>query len=122
MNTTFITTHFPELSDEARAVLEQKFAPVARLLKGEEALLTIEVEHAPAEGRSNTPCRLVANLAAHGRVYHAEAVKPTPESAADRVRSELEAEIGGHAGAGAISRSAAERRSSGCCASGTRRV
>jgi ribosome-associated translation inhibitor RaiA len=37
--------------------------------------------------------RVVANLAIHDAVFHAEAVKPSPESAADRVRNSLEAEI-----------------------------
>ena len=77
------------------ALIEEKLIAPLRLLgeKGETALLEIEIEEAPPEGRSSEPCRLVARLAVEGKVFHAEAVKPTPESAADRVRSELEAEI-----------------------------
>lgn len=84
-----------QLSPETEAMLEEKLAAPLRLLgeKSENALLEIEIEEAPAEGRSSEPCRLVARLIVDGKVYHAEAVKPTPESAADRVRSELEAEI-----------------------------
>lgn len=83
------------LSPETEALLEEKLAAPLRLLGNESdrALLEIEIEEAPAEGRSSEPCRLVARLIIDGDVFHAEAVKPTPESAADRVRSELEAEI-----------------------------
>lgn len=84
-----------QLSPATETLLEEKLAAPLRLL-GEEsdrALLEIEIEEAPAEGRSSEPCRVVARLIIDGKVFHAEAVKPTPESAADKVRSELEAEI-----------------------------
>lgn len=83
------------LSPESEALIKEKLAAPIRLLgeEGTDALLEIEIEHAPAEGRSADPCRLVARLSVQGKVFHAEAVKPTPESAADRVRNELEAEI-----------------------------
>ncbi len=83
------------LTPETEALIEEKLAAPLRLLggKGDGALLEIEVEQAPPEGRSSEPCRLVARLTIDGNVYHAEAVKPSPESAADRVRSELESEI-----------------------------
>ena len=94
MNITIKATKY-QLSPATEALLEEKLAAPLRLLgeKAEEALLEIEIEDAPAEGRSSTPTRLVARLIVGGNVFHAEAVKPTPESAADRVRSELEAEI-----------------------------
>lgn len=94
MNITINATKF-QLSPEAEELVRERLAAALKLLGGESgtALLEIEVEEAPAEGRSSTPCRLIARLTAGGRVYHAEAVKPTPESAADRVRAELEAEI-----------------------------
>lgn len=84
-----------KLSPRAEAMVEEKLAAPLRLLgrQGDKALLEIEVEQAPAEGRSSEPFRLVARLIVEGKVFHAEAVKPTPESAADKVRSELEAEI-----------------------------
>ncbi|MSU74290.1 hypothetical protein EXS57_00750 [Candidatus Kaiserbacteria bacterium] len=84
-----------QLSPATEALLEEKLAAPLRLLgnDGDRALLEIEIEEAPPEGRSSEPCRLVARLIVNGDVFHAEAVKPTPESAADRVRSELEAEI-----------------------------
>lgn len=94
MNITIKATKY-RLSPETEAIIEKKLAAPLRLL-GEESdrtLLEIEVEEAPPEGRSSEPCRLVARLTVNGDVFHAEAVKPTPESAADRVRSELEAEI-----------------------------
>jgi hypothetical protein len=80
---------------ETESLIKEKLAAPLRLLgeKGETALLEIEIEQAPAEGRSSEPVRLVARLAVDGNVYHAEAVKPSPESAADRVRSELESAI-----------------------------
>ncbi|MFA5942558.1 MAG: HPF/RaiA family ribosome-associated protein [Candidatus Paceibacterota bacterium] len=88
------------LTPENEAIIEEKLVAPLRLLgekyekaDDDEMLLDIDVEQAPPEGRSSTPCRLVANLRAGGRTYHAEAVKPSPESAADRVRSTLEAEI-----------------------------
>lgn len=84
-----------KLSQETEALIEKKLIAPLRLL-GEDrdrALLEIEIEEAPPEGRSSEPYRLVARLTLNGNVYHAEAVKPTPESAADKVRSELEAEI-----------------------------
>lgn len=85
------------LAPETEALIEEKLAAPLRLLgeKGDTALLEIELQEAPPEGRSSEPCRLIARLIVEGKgdVYHAEAVKPTPESAADRVRSELEAEI-----------------------------
>ena len=94
MNTTIKATRY-ELSPETEAILEEKLAAPLRLLgqEGDGALLEIEIEHAPPEGRSSEPCRLVARLVVGGQVFHAEEVKPSPESAADRVRSELEAEI-----------------------------
>ena len=80
---------------EDEALIEKKLAAPLRLLgdDSETALLEIEVEHAPPEGRSSEPYRLVANITVGGKVFHAEAVKPSPESAADTVRRELEAEI-----------------------------
>ena len=83
------------LTPESEALVEEKLAAPLRLLgtEGDGALLEIEIEHAPPEGRSSEPTRISANLTALGKVFHAEAVKPSPESAADRVRSELEAEI-----------------------------
>ncbi len=84
-----------KLSPGDAALVERKLVAPLRLLGGEDetALLEVEVEEAPPEGRSSTPYRLVARLMKDGKVYHAEAVKPSPESAADRVRSTLEAEI-----------------------------
>jgi len=94
MNITIKATKY-ELTPSTEALLEEKLAAPLRLLgeEGDRALLEIEIENAPAEGRSSEPCRLVARLIIDNKVYHAEAVKPTPESAADKVRSELEAEI-----------------------------
>ena len=94
MNITIKAAKYP-LTPETEALLEEKLAAPLRLLgeKGDSALLEIEVEEAPPEGRSSEPCRLVARLAIDGKVFYAEAVKPTPEIAADRVRDDLEAEI-----------------------------
>jgi len=84
-----------KLPKTTEAIIEEKLAAPLRLLgeKGDKALLEIDVEQAPPQGRSSEPFRLVARLTVEGKVFHAEAVKPTPETAADRVRSELEAEI-----------------------------
>ncbi|MDD3531178.1 MAG: hypothetical protein PHV99_01105 [Candidatus Pacebacteria bacterium] len=94
MNITIKATKY-QLSPQTERLLEEKLAAPLRLLgeEGERALLEIELEEAPPEGRSSEPTRLVARLVVNDRVYHAEAVKPSAESAADRVRSELEAEI-----------------------------
>lgn len=95
MNITIRATKY-QLSPEDEALIEEKLAAPLRLLgeASDTALLEIEIEQAPPEGRSSEPCRLVANLIVEGgKVFHAEAVKPSPESAADRVRDELEAEI-----------------------------
>jgi len=94
MNITVRATKYA-LSPETEAILEKKLVAPLRLLgeKSDNALLEVEIEEAPPEGRSAEPCRLVARLVTEGNVYHAEAVKPSPESAADKVRSELEAEI-----------------------------
>lgn len=94
MNITINATKY-KLTPETEALIEKKLVAPLRLLgeEGDGALLEIEVEQAPPEGRSSEPCRLVARLTVDGNVYHAKAVKPNPESAADRVRSELEAEI-----------------------------
>ena len=94
MNITIRAPRY-ELSPESEARVKEKLAAPLRLLgkESERALLEIEIEHAPPEGRSSEPCRLVARIIIDGDVFHAEAVKPSPESAADRVRSELEAEI-----------------------------
>ena len=83
------------LTPETETLIEEKLLAPLRLLgeKADEALLDIEIEQAPPEGRSSEPVRLIATLTLGRRVYHAEAVKPNPESAADRVRAELEAEI-----------------------------
>lgn len=84
-----------QLTPASEALIEEKLSAPLRLLgeKGDMAMLEVEISEAPPEGRSSKPCRMVANLIVEGKVFHAEAVKPTPESAADRVRSELEAEI-----------------------------
>lgn len=94
MNITIKATKY-RLTPETEALIEEKLAAPLRLLgdKSENALLEIEIEQAPPEGRSSEPCRLVARLIVEGRVFRAETVKPTPEIAADKVRSELEAEI-----------------------------
>ncbi|MDP2665052.1 MAG: HPF/RaiA family ribosome-associated protein [bacterium] len=94
MNITIKATKY-QLRPETEALIEKKLAAPLRLLgeEGDRALLEIEIEEAPPEGRSSEPCKIVARLTINDKVYHAEAVKPTPESAADKVRSELEAEI-----------------------------
>ena len=94
MNITIKATKY-QLRPETEALIEEKLAAPLRLLgeEGDQALLEIEVQEAPPEGRSSEPCRLVARLVINDIVYHAEAVKPNPESAADKVRSQLEAEI-----------------------------
>jgi ribosome-associated translation inhibitor RaiA len=94
MNITVRASKFT-LDSATEALIEEKLTAPLRLLgeKGEQAFLEIEVEQAPAEGRSSEPFRLVARLTVDNKVFHAEAVKPSPESAADRVRSELEQEI-----------------------------
>jgi hypothetical protein len=84
------------LTPEDEAIIEEKLVAPLRLVgekDDDETLLEIDIEHAPPEGRSSEPCRLVANFTVGGKVFHAEAVKPSPASAADRVRSELEAEV-----------------------------
>ena len=90
-----INTTKYKLSPEDEAIIEKKLVAPMRLLGSDTdtALLEIEIEQAPPEGRSSEPFRIVARLKREGQIFHAEAVKPSPESAADRVRSELEAEI-----------------------------
>lgn len=90
-----ITARKFDLNPETEASVREKLSAPFRLLgdDSERALLEIEVEEAPPEGRSSTPCKLVAVLSLDDEVFHAEAVKPNPESAADRVRSELESAI-----------------------------
>jgi len=94
MHITIKATKY-QLTSATEALIEEKLVAPLRLLgeEGDNALLEVEVESAPPEGRSSEPCRMVARLIVNDTVYHAEAVKPTPESAADKVRSELEAEI-----------------------------
>ena len=94
MNITIKTTKH-EFTPEYEALIEKKLTAPLRLLgeEGDTALLEIEIDQAPPEGRSSEPYRLVANLSVNGKVFHAEAVKPSPEIAADTVRRELEAEI-----------------------------
>ena len=94
MNITIRATKY-HLTPETERMLEEKLAAPLRLLgeEGDNALLEIEVENAPPEGRSSEPCRVVSRLIILDNVFRAYAVKPTAESAADRVRSELEAEI-----------------------------
>lgn len=84
------------LSPEDEASIEEKLVAPLRLVgekDDDETLLEIDVEQSPPHGRSATPCRLVANFTVGGTVFHAEAIKPTPESAADTVRGELEASV-----------------------------
>ena len=94
MNITIKATKY-RLAPATEASIKERLAAPLRLLgdKSETALLEIEIKQAPPEGRSSEPVRLEARLTVEGEVFYAEAVKPTPESAADRVRSELEAEI-----------------------------
>lgn len=94
MHITIKATKY-QLSSETEALVEEKLAAPLRLLGNESdrAMLEVEIEEAPPEGRSSEPCHLVARLILNDTVFYAEAVKPNPESAADKVRSELEAEI-----------------------------
>lgn len=94
MNITIKATKY-QLTPATETLIREKLSAPLRLLgeEGERALLEVDVEEAPPEGRSSEPCRLVARLIVGGDVFHATAVKPNPESAADRVRSELESEI-----------------------------
>jgi ribosome-associated translation inhibitor RaiA len=94
MNITFRSAR-AELTPQTKVHIEEKFSSIERLLgsDAEHARLELDIEHAPAEGRSAQPYRLVANLSYGSTVLHGEAVKPTPESAADRVRNELNHEI-----------------------------
>lgn len=94
MNITINATKY-QLTEGTEELVKEKLAAALRLLgdESENALLEIEIAEAPPEGRSSTPCRLTARLTVDGKVFRAEAVKPTPETAADRVRDELEAEI-----------------------------
>jgi hypothetical protein len=94
MHITIKATKY-QLSSQTEALIEEKLAAPLRLLgdEGDRAMLEIELEDAPPQGRSSEPCHLVARLIVDDKVYYAEAVKPTPESAADKVRNELEAEI-----------------------------
>ncbi|MDO8742152.1 MAG: hypothetical protein Q7J45_01255 [bacterium] len=94
MNITIRATRY-NLTPETEALLKEKLSAPLRLLgdKAETALLEIEIENAPAEGRSAEPCRLVARIKVDNEVYRAEVVKPTAATAADRVRGDLEAEI-----------------------------
>jgi ribosome-associated translation inhibitor RaiA len=94
---------------EGQERLEQKFAGIERML-GEESFaahLELDLERAPAQGRSAEPYKLIANLSFGKHVLHGEAVKPTPESAADRVRSELDHEIRRVRGKGLVRRTGA---------------
>ncbi len=95
MNISIKGTKKYQLLPATEKLVREKLTAPLRLLgdKAENALLEIEVEEAPAEGRSSTPVRVEAKLTVEGEVFYADAVKPTPEAAADRVRSELEAEI-----------------------------
>ncbi len=94
MNVTSKATRYGR-APETEALIEKTLAAVSRLLgdESEGALLEIEIEKAPPEGRSSEPIRLEARLTVKGDVFYAEATKPNPESAADKVRSELEAEL-----------------------------
>jgi hypothetical protein len=94
MNIAIKSTKYA-FTPEEEILIEKKLVAPLRLLgdASETALLEIDIEQAPPEGRSSEPYRLVARLVVDGQVFHAEAVKPSPESAADRVRRELEAEI-----------------------------
>ncbi len=94
MNITIKATKYT-LSPEAEASLKERLSAAARLLgdDADRALLEIEIESAPPEGRSSEPCRLAARISVNDDVFYAVAVKPNPETAADRVRGELEAEI-----------------------------
>lgn len=95
MNISINASRFENLPRASRDAVEEKLAPVARLLgpEGSAAILDVEIASAPPEGRSATPTRITANLACGKAVFHAEAVKPTPAAAADRVRATLEHEI-----------------------------
>ena len=94
MNITINATKY-RLTPDIEAMLREKLSAPMKLLgeKADTALLEAEIEEAPAEGRSSEPCRLVARLIVDGQVFHAEAVKPSPATAADRVRDELAAEV-----------------------------
>ena len=95
MNISTKIPHTDTLPPQARETVEERLAPVGRMLGTDEhvALMELDLSSAPAEGRSATPVKLVANLSYGSTVLHAEAVKPTPEAAADRVRRSLEHEI-----------------------------
>ena len=88
-----MTTRFGAAED-VRDVIEEKLAPVAKLLPdgGADALLMVEAGTTPEGEKHGTPYRAEGNLTAGGRQYRAVAQADTLAAALDMLRGSLEQE------------------------------
>jgi ribosomal subunit interface protein len=89
MNITIKGTRH-ELTDETRALIEDKLSAIDRLVGGGvAATLSCEIEQSIAVERAGAKYRAEGNLSVDGKLYRAESEGVTLEEAIDKVRDEL---------------------------------
>ena len=94
MNITIKATGH-DLTNENRALIEEKLSSVDKFLGSEvgEPMLSVEIEESLEVVRSGAKYRAEGNLSVNGKLFRAEATGETLEGAVDRVRDELSREI-----------------------------
>ena len=90
MNITIKATHH-ELTSAMRALIEEKFSGLTKLVANAATPTTLacEIEESIATLRAGAKYRAEGNLLVDGKLFRAEAVSGTLEGAVDRVRDEL---------------------------------
>jgi len=94
MNISIKTTHH-DLTSEMRALIEEKFSALDKLVThaGSPATLACEIEESIAVERAGAKYRAEGNLSVDGKLFRAEATSGTLEGAVDRVRDDLSREL-----------------------------
>jgi ribosome-associated translation inhibitor RaiA len=90
MNITIKATHH-DLTLSMRELIEAKFSSLDKLVAhaGSSASLACEIEESIAVERAGAKYRAEGNLSVDGKLFRAEGMGETLESAVDRVRDEL---------------------------------
>ncbi len=93
MNITIKATNCT-LTENSRELIERKFGLLERFVRDDQsAQLALEVEEMTVAEKDGSRYRVEANLMTKGALYRAEARSGTLETAAEKVRHELEGEV-----------------------------
>ena len=94
MNISIKATHH-DLTSQTRALVEEKFKAIDRLVASAvaPASLSCEIEQSVAVECAGAKYRAEGNLSVDGKLFRAQATGMTLEEAVDRVRDELTREL-----------------------------